>query len=163
MVDKQWGLIFFLLACVISVPWPGVKPMPLVMEVQSPRHWTSRKFPGDEWRFKHKRPFLSSRILQRRRPASKWVLYLFVMSVKTGVLGSCGSSHEGYQILTGAEGIFLGKLMTELSLEDQVRGKKHFIRMGHWRLRDDLEACGWDVRLEDRGMIIYKRPCVLPE
>ena len=53
------------------------------------------------------------------------------MSVETGVLGSCGSSQEGYQILTGAEGIFLGKLMTELSFEDQVRGKKHFIQMGH--------------------------------
>lgn len=60
------------------------------MEVQSPRHWTSRKFPGNEWRFKHKRPFLSSRILQRRRLTSKWVLYLLVMSIKTGVLGSCG-------------------------------------------------------------------------
>lgn len=72
----------------------GIQTTPLVMEVQSPRHWTSRKFPGNEWRFKHKRPFLSSRILQRRRLTSKWVLYLLVMSIKTGVLGSCV---EGYQ------------------------------------------------------------------
>ena len=62
---------------------------------------------GDSNR-KLERPFLSSRILQRRRLTNKWVLYLLVMSVKTGVLGSCGSSQEGYQILNGAEGIFLG-------------------------------------------------------
>ena len=79
------------------------------------------------------------------------------MSVKTGVLGSCGSSQEGYQILSGAEGIFLGKLMTELSGRPGLR-EEAFHPDG-----TSKGPRGWDVRLEDRDTIRYERPCVLPE
>ena len=30
-------------ACSISVPWPGIEPMPPAVEVQSLNHWTARK------------------------------------------------------------------------------------------------------------------------
>ena len=33
-------------ACGISVPQPGVKPTPSTVKVQSPNHWTARKFPS---------------------------------------------------------------------------------------------------------------------
>ena len=32
-------------ACRILVPWPGIDPMPLTLEVWGPNHWVSRKFP----------------------------------------------------------------------------------------------------------------------
>ena len=39
------------MACGILVPWPGIKPAPPAMEVQSPNHWTTREF--TQWkRFK---------------------------------------------------------------------------------------------------------------
>ena len=33
------------MACGILVPQPGIEPVPLAVEVQSPNHWTTRKFP----------------------------------------------------------------------------------------------------------------------
>ena len=32
-------------ACGILVPWPGIEPMPSVVKVLSPYHWTTREFP----------------------------------------------------------------------------------------------------------------------
>ena len=40
---------FGLLACGILIPPPGVKPVPLALEGQSPNHWTTRKFPTSEF------------------------------------------------------------------------------------------------------------------
>ena len=39
--------IFWLchVACGILFPQPGIKPRPLAVKVQSPNHWTDRKFP----------------------------------------------------------------------------------------------------------------------
>ena len=33
-------------ACEILVPWPGIKPVPHAVEVQSFNHWTTREFTG---------------------------------------------------------------------------------------------------------------------
>ena len=33
------------MACGILVPWPGIKPQPPAVEVQSPNHWTAREVP----------------------------------------------------------------------------------------------------------------------
>ena len=30
------------MACRILAPWPDIEPMPPVVEVQSPNHWTAR-------------------------------------------------------------------------------------------------------------------------
>ena len=43
-----FSCLFFLpyhAACVILVPWPGIKCMIPVVEGQSPNHWTTRKVP----------------------------------------------------------------------------------------------------------------------
>ena len=32
-------------ACEILVPWPGIEPEPLAVNVQRPNHWTAREFP----------------------------------------------------------------------------------------------------------------------
>ena len=32
-------------ACGILVPRPGIEPVPLAVEAQSPNHWTAREFP----------------------------------------------------------------------------------------------------------------------
>ena len=32
-------------AYAILVPWPGIEPMALAVEVQSPNHWTTREVP----------------------------------------------------------------------------------------------------------------------
>ena len=40
--------VFFrlcLAACRVLVPWPGIKPVSLAVEVWSPNHWTTREFP----------------------------------------------------------------------------------------------------------------------
>ena len=44
-------LFFFfgLPVCGILIPPPGVEPVPLALEGQSPNHWTTRKFPTSEF------------------------------------------------------------------------------------------------------------------
>ena len=32
-------------ACGILVPWPGIKPVPTVVEALNPNHWPTREFP----------------------------------------------------------------------------------------------------------------------
>ena len=45
---KTSEMFFFLLALLgILVPWPRIEPEPPVVEVQSPNHLTTRKFPGN--------------------------------------------------------------------------------------------------------------------
>ena len=44
----DFGFFFFFLchpACGILVPQPGMEPVPLAGEVQSPNHWTASEFP----------------------------------------------------------------------------------------------------------------------
>ena len=37
-------------ACGISVPWPGIEPVPPAVEAQSLNHWTTREVPGtSQW------------------------------------------------------------------------------------------------------------------
>ena len=46
-------IIFFFLAmpttCGILVPWPGIEPRAPAVEAPSPNHWTTRKFPSDNF------------------------------------------------------------------------------------------------------------------
>ena len=39
-------LFYFLSACKILVPWPGIKPWPLAVRTLGPDHWTVREFLG---------------------------------------------------------------------------------------------------------------------
>ena len=45
---ESWISLFFFFgcpACKILVSWPGIKPVPLAVEVQSLNHWTTREVP----------------------------------------------------------------------------------------------------------------------
>lgn len=94
--------------------------------------------------------------MERGRQTSKWILCFLAMSVKTGMLRGCGSSSEGNQIHAWVESVFLENLMPKLSLGDQVGGKGNFITAGHWRLRNVLEPCGWDMRHEKWGDMLVR-------
>ena len=39
--SSEISFSFFVPYCVVLVPWPGIEPTPLVVEVQSLNHWTT--------------------------------------------------------------------------------------------------------------------------
>ena len=41
--------IYFFAVYVILVPWPGVEPGPIVVEIWSPYYWTAREVPGQTY------------------------------------------------------------------------------------------------------------------
>ena len=45
--NPLWFFFFklYYMACRILVPWPGIEPTPSAVKMQSPNHWTTRKFP----------------------------------------------------------------------------------------------------------------------
>ena len=45
---EMWIFFFFFsMPCSLQdpIPWPGIKPRPTVVKVQSPNHWSTREFP----------------------------------------------------------------------------------------------------------------------
>ena len=42
----SWAGVLCHSACSMSVPWPGIEPMPTVVEAQSPNRWATREDPG---------------------------------------------------------------------------------------------------------------------
>ena len=36
----------YYVVCGILVPWPGIEPGPLAVDIRTPNHWTTRKYPG---------------------------------------------------------------------------------------------------------------------
>ena len=65
-------------ACRILVPQPGMEPALPAVEVQSPRHWTTREFPGTTFfggGTKEKLLLPSQAVVKQTSPPSRYVVF----------------------------------------------------------------------------------------
>ena len=68
VIRSHWVFFFFWLcsaACGISVPQPGIEPVPPTVEAWRPNHWTAREVPPAPLVYFHFCFYYSRRLIQK--------------------------------------------------------------------------------------------------